>query len=382
MQTPTDPLELAVWLYKARDQDSGYGRDVEIKIPEICDFSGIVTAIETANLLVDSDEANRTIEFTLPYSDAAPFFITVDDLLKTGQRRIAAPKRFYVAELDYLYSGNVETVPNVIRCYLETSKLLNLIRTVADHIAIEGTDERYVFLGKEKLIFTTEYSERDLHELNDLEQFQQQFFDSDTHAGQKKTIVRTVLLDIFKGNQTVPFASLLHCYSSFNNAVKNSYDLYVSEFSFHKIKAEVEKEKLDLTTKLNKVFSDIQNQLLAIPVALILAGGQIESSHDWTLKNILIWLGAFVFMLLMSMLIRNQQHTLDAVKQEIDQQWLDMNGRHQAVAHRFQDAYSQLEKRYLHQHKLLTKVRFLVTASFLTTTLILLWYSLDLNIFL
>ncbi|MQR02335.1 hypothetical protein [Glaciimonas soli] len=370
-----DPLELAISLYKERS--SAYERDIKVIVPTELDFLSVVATLEKANLLVDTDQAKREIEFALPSLNSAPFFIHIADLLATPERRATIPERFYIAEIDYLYGKDHSAVPAIIQNYLDTSKLLKLISTIADHIADDGGDKQYVFLGKEKIIFTADYVERDLRGLDGLTQFQQDFFESDIHAEQKKTIIRSALLEMFKGAKMVPFASLLHCYSLFIEEVRKSYELYVSEFSFHKIKAEVEKEKLDLTTKLNKVFSDIQNQLLAIPAALILAGGQLDDSHKWSLKNLLIWLGSLVFTILMVMLIRNQRHTLDAVKQEIEQQWADMSGRHQAVAYRFQEAYTQLDKRYSDQRKLLKNVKYLVYISLVVTSIVLLWYSFD-----
>ena len=138
----------------------------------------------------------------------------------------------------------------------------------------------------------------------------------------------------------------------------------------------LEKEKLDATTKLNKVFSDVQNQLLAIPAALILVGGQMEDAGgSWTSKNIVIWLGCLVFAILMNLLIRNQCHTLQAVKQEIDQQWLQIKGKYHSVADRFESSYGQLNHRYRHQIWLIRVISLLVSISLAVSTGMLLWFS-------
>src|SRR5690606_22892972 len=109
---------------------------------------------------------------------------------------------------------------------------------------------------------------------------------------------------------------------------------------FQKVKAEVEREKLEFTTRLNKIFSDIQNQLLAIPAAMILVGGQMKQVNAFSLSNILIWLGSLVFSILMLLLIRNQRNTLAAIKNEIDHQWELIGGSHQAVSGLFEKSYT------------------------------------------
>ncbi|MDR7375473.1 hypothetical protein J2X19_000131 [Rhodoferax ferrireducens] len=42
--------------------------------------------------------------------------------------------------------------------------------------------------------------------------------------------------------------------------------------------------------KLNKTLSEIQNQLLAMPVALVLVGGQMAPDTGLSIKNLVIWL--------------------------------------------------------------------------------------------
>ncbi|MEH8253860.1 hypothetical protein [Aeromonas veronii] len=143
------------------------------------------------------------------------------------------------------------------------------------------------------------------------------------------------------------------------------------------MKEQIEKEKLDAMMKLNKVFSDIQNQLLAIPAALILAGGQMVNENSWSTKNTSIWLGVVVMSIFMTMLIRNQRNTLQAVKQEIDQQWLQLAGKYHSVASRFNDSYKQLDSRCYHQEWLIKIISLLVSLSLFITTMLLLHYSVD-----
>ncbi|UBH29235.1 hypothetical protein [Aeromonas enteropelogenes] len=193
----------------------------------------------------------------------------------------------------------------------------------------------------------------------------------------KKTIIKTVLFEMFSGRENVPLLDLLHQFDDFMKRVHASYQLYVSEFSFEKVKEQIEKEKLDATMKINKIFSDIQNQLLAVPAALILAGGQMIKEDSWSTKNISIWLGVVVMSIFMTMLIRNQRNTLQAVKKEIDQQWLQLEGKYHSVASRFRNSYKQLNTRSCHQEWLIKIISFLVTLSLLVTTLLLLYYSVS-----
>ncbi|WP_311945184.1 hypothetical protein [Halomonas piscis] len=156
----------------------------------------------------------------------------------------------------------------------------------------------------------------------------------------------------------------------------------MSEFSFENIKSQVERDKLEFTTRLNKVFSDIQNQLLAVPAALLLVGSQMEKADPigWSLKNVVIWLGAVVFAVLMELLIRNQRNTLQAVKNEMDLQKIIFKDHHRAIYHKFQDVYVELGQRFRHQRNLLWFIRCLVGAALGFTTSMLAVYSVEVSV--
>jgi hypothetical protein len=102
----------------------------------------------------------------------------------------------------------------------------------------------------------------------------------------------------------------------------------MSKFSYDDVKKEVEKEKVDFIVRLNKVFSDIQTQLIGVPVSVILAADKLKIGnlavndpnkfHGISLTNILVILAIGFYAIVLAMLIRNQNNTLEAIKDEID----------------------------------------------------------------
>lgn len=373
-QLPTDPLELAILLHRELQQANIHERHISGAVQPDFNFNAVETSLDNAGLLVSRNASTRTVEFSLPIN----YFLSLEELISTRERRVTPPSKFFLADLDCLYEGDASRLPAQVQQYLAATQLYEILGRAADHKGGIGSTKTLIFLHKEKIEFVPDYITADLCELLGMAVFKANFIESETHEEQKQTIVRTVLLEMFTGRRSVPFAELLTKFGDLVEKVNASYQLYVSEFSFQKVKAEIEKEKLDATTKLNKVFSDIQNQLLAVPAALILVGGQMENTANWTSKNLSIWLGALVFSVLMSLLVRNQRHTLTAVKQEIDQQWLQIRGKYHSVADRFEDTYRQLDKRYKHQVWLIRIVSFLVAVSLAVATFMLLFFSVPL----
>lgn len=372
MTPQTDSLALAIHLYDALENRLVVGRTISGCLPSNLDFAKIVAALDMESLLIAEDSTSRTIEFSLPHTLNNFFYISLEELLVNPARRIHPPARFYVAELGYLYEGQT-TPPPALQTYLRAADLFRLLHSVADHC--NESDRTLVFWEKGKVILNSEYSGDELSVTLEVAELRTEFFKSTIHSKQKHTIIRMALLEEFSGCNTVRLGDLLKHFDAFTRRILSSYQLYVAEFSFEKIKAEIEKEKLEFTTKLNKVFSDIQNQLLAIPVAVVLIGGQMERANEWTLKNSLIWAGAFFFCILMNLLIRNQRNTLIAIRHEIDQQWQQIRGKHSSVADRFSASYQQLELRHLHQERLIRTISGMVAFSLAVATSLFIHYS-------
>lgn len=373
MILPSDPLDLAVLLYKKlEDVRVDRSRDIEGTVPPGFDYSDVVRELARFELLTSEDRDSRKVEFSAPRY----FFASLSMLLDAPSRRAAVPSpRFYVADLDYCYPES-GVQPELIRNYFLAVDLFQSFRKLADHEQVLGEAVTLVFLHNRKLEITSDYTTGDLRDISEFQRFQKEFFSATAHAQQKAAVIKSVLVDLFEGEVRIPFAEVLRRFNAIVSNSESNYELYVSEFSFQKVKAQIEQEKFELTAKLNKVFSDIQNQLLAIPAALVLVGGQMERTGAWSVKNLFIWLGALVFSKLMDLLISNQQHTLDAIKREIDQQWELLQGQHRGVALRFRESYNSLNKRYKHQVNLLRTVSAVVGLAFLLSTAMLVWYSM------
>ncbi len=103
------------------------------------------------------------------------------------------------------------------------------------------------------------------------------------------------------------------------------YQLYITEFSFENEKEKLEARKREYIVSLNNVISSIQTQILAVPISLVLIGGQMKlvGAEQGTsqylsrlLANSSILAGAVVFAILMFVLTKNQYRTLRAISDE------------------------------------------------------------------
>jgi hypothetical protein len=370
MQLPSEKLELCVFVYKNLTSDHVDGKRVSGYLADDVNYVDVVEALNNVDLFVDKDEENRYLVFRVGNN----FVKSLDELVENTNTQVSFPERFYIADLDLFYEGNRASCPQSIMMYFNACQFYDSLSKLADHQGGIGSKKTLIILGKHKIEITQEYSSQNLTSLDGLQNFIDEYVHTGIHKDQKLLIIKTVLNEMFCGR--ISFADVLNCAEELFSRVSASYHLYVSEFSFKKVKAEIEKEKLDATVKLNKVFSDIQNQLLAVPAALVLAGGQMENIGGLSSKNLVIVLGVLVFSVFMDLLVRNQSNTLEAVNYEITLQREQIEAKHKLMVSQFSDVYRQIALRYDHQKRLLRVVSGLVCLTLAVTAALFFFYSI------
>src|SRR5699024_6171954 len=202
------------------------------------------------------------------------------------------------------------------------------------------------------------------------------FLQGEGNGEKKKVFVRHALIEMFKGYEAISLADLLMRLGELVNHIKDDYGLYLSDFSFQKVKDEVERQKLEFLQKFNAAFSGIQNQLIAVPAALLLAGASIVQKSGWHLENILILLAYGVFAAFMTLTIRNQRNTLEAINDQVDEHKQQIEREHLGLSERFEESYDKLGGRYKHQKNLLRVVDGLIALSLLIITALVVWFAL------
>lgn len=375
MTIPTNKLDLAIYVRRHLRSETTSGRIVAGELAESAVYDDVIAALERNDLLgVSCDAQTRRVELRLPPT----YFGSADALLVAADRRLNLPTRFYVEDLNLLYPDAVGDSDNArfIELYRAAASLFDVLKQLADYERADGKGAPVlVWLGQHQLEISAAYTAQDLRALPKLAKFVALFLTDTTHKTQKHGIVKDALLKLFHDTRQATLADVMKKFDALTDQAEAGYELYVSEFSFERVMSKVQKQKIDFTKRINAVLSEIQNQLLAIPVAVILVGGQMRPSDHLSLSNSLIWLGAAVFTVFVWFLVGNQLNTLDALHGEIDRQWTLIDGQQRAVAPRFKPAYDELERRCTRQKRLLYVVRAIVIIALLGTTWLLCRYS-------
>lgn len=333
-------------------------------LPSEIDFEEVIGALEAAPVALSGlcSEVTRTIEF---YPQAAGVYQSLDSFFSNQANIRSTPPRFTIREIPYSSSSD-QGPPPIIKNYLDAVKLCKLLSKVADHTSDNGSSLHFIKSHDCKLEVKLVYGQRDLRNLPSVEKFSNEFVQSTHHQDQKRNIIRTTLLDVFKGSKSITVADFFEKFESFLEEASSSYAMYTTDFSYEKIRTEVEKQNLDDTVRINKTVSEIQNQLLALPAALVLAGAGIQNESN--LKNIAIWVGVTIFGWLMWKLIENQQHTIQSIRKEIELRKDKLSDQPDAVASRFKEAFDNLFERVDEQKSILRGIRFVVIIIWVVVT--------------
>ncbi len=277
----------------------------------------------------------------------------------------------YIAENNW--ASGEPNEPLMFVQYRHAIEFFDWLRGRADHF----DKDRLVFLLSEKLEIIPSFEVSDLDEASfDGIDTLKELLAPDLHKEQRRAIAVKALVDMLSQLPTKErFPFLLRNLPQYVENVKNGYLLYAAEFSYEKIRNKVEEVRIDIASKINKTISDIQNQILAIPVATILVATQMKYGQENTLPNIALVIASIFFAGLMYLIIRNQKDTLKVLGSEISRQEKSLEKDYDKGAEQFKQAFAELRLRQQKQHKRLGALWGIVLLGLCLSTIAALWFS-------
>lgn len=229
-----------------------------------------------------------------------------------------------------------------IKHYIDVCNFINLLISYSDH-AHHLTDkivQSVIFLHKSRLEVLISYTPDNLGEGMDGISIVENLFDDKSHRDQKVSILKEVLYGfLINIEESKRLEYLIINFGEFSKRLNENYHLFVSEFSFDNVRQEYEESKRRYLTDLNSVFSSVQSKMIGIPISLAVASLKmstiINETTFWT--NVLLLVSIIIYSAMMFMLIKNQKHTLTAIRKEYESQ---MN----RFKHQYAEQYDEIEE--------------------------------------
>ncbi|WP_312082159.1 MULTISPECIES: hypothetical protein [Epilithonimonas] len=265
------------------------------------------------NISEDDVKVDSKYSFDLVWSKFRKygFYIKCEDFLIHNKKE--SKDDFYILEID-----SKRDIKNCfVKNYLDNISLI----TYVDELSEFKEDENIIFSENKYLKLPIEYSEKDLDKTLFLfpENFSENFlkyFRCSTKEIQY--IFKNELIDFLREKpEKERFKFLLKNLESYYNQCLRSVDYYLSNYSFNKIKLELDNSVLDFSTKIRSVINDSQGKLITIPATAVLAFSTFDFFDPFNIKNFVIVLASATFAYLMNIFINNQVTALDIIKNNI-----------------------------------------------------------------
>lgn len=231
----------------------------------------------------------------------------------------ACVKEFYIWELNCFNDTNHKFIDS----YFETIKLIDTLDKISSH-SWEDEDCKHVVLshGNKSIILDVKYDSRNIS-------IDKENIDAISNlnivlseTSEKQMLFINELIDFLleaKGRRDLSL--ILTDIVVINRNSNDAYDFYLSNFSAHKLKFEIDSKAIDFTQKIHTVINDAQTKLIAIPTAFVLAAASMdfENSKIMSVKNICIVISIWIFALLIQLFLSNQKSILEFIELNIDE---------------------------------------------------------------
>lgn len=137
------------------------------------------------------------------------------------------------------------------------------------------------------------------------------FADEIESSSERKKIYLKELIDFLNEQDYQDrFSKLYGKFTDFYHRCQSAYGFFLSDFSYSKLKLELESSILDYSKNIRSIINDSQTKLIAIPAAFLVASSQLDLEHPISLKNFLIVFSSVIFSILIEIFLRNQESSL------------------------------------------------------------------------
>jgi len=372
-------------IYRKLPQSEGLEIDLLIENSQTLDAILLLKGSETARydsgitLLNNSldPQIGATIRLRVDQPKASLGYLADDlsDYLKRRKSKIKE-RQFFLRNCKY-YSGDKNPPPDVI-LYRSTLRLIKLLATIAHYLDKDA--ESLIFYKDGKFEIPIEYTIESIHELHlgSLEKLEEITNEKIHHIQKIELLARTIVDIASEVPESERFSHLSKKLPEALAKFQIAYNLFSTDFSYEKARDEVHKFKLDIISRLHKAISDIQTQLLGIPIATFIALTQIKPSstldHQFA-TNTVIFIGILIFCALLVGLVLNQWLTIDSIEGEIKRQSKIFKERFSSTPDAYQDAFTEICRRVAFQFLALILITILISLVIIVSVIFYLKYT-------
>ncbi|EBP2451268.1 hypothetical protein ACI8CA_000426 [Salmonella enterica] len=362
-----------VSIYKAASFVGNTSASILLNKEELCEILHDIiqypddfgVTIESGNLELGE---TLTLHVAPPKLRLGQLHFSFNDYLKNSKNRIKEASNFFIIDLNF-HNKDREPLP-VISRYRNVLRLITLFKECSAYL--DETNAELVFVDTNVLKIPVNYAAEDLVDSNDnLIQSLIANFAEDTHKDQKLTILASSIKSLCESkSKDSSFSFMLRDLQQLSESFQKGYKVFVSGFSYDKILDQLRVAKIEEMGKIHKIFSNIQNQLLGIPVATIIVATQMKQANGWdsqALINTAVVLGALFFTVMILFVLFNQWQTLTAISDELKHKKEQAENNYKAIYDDIKTTFDSLTTRLRVQKIVFVTLGFIVACGLFLT---------------
>jgi hypothetical protein len=226
---------------------------------------------------------------------------------------------YYIEELQCYNTDTNEFIDK----YSEVVSLIDSIKNIARYTHTDiDIQNSLIFREDKALLLPFIYNTDSIQQIrsDDILKLKEvtKIFSDINNSDNKNIFINELIEFLIPQPENERFNFLLSHIIEFVNKANNAYQYYIRNFSYNKLKTELDNAALDYSKKIQSVINDAQTKLIVIPTAFLLATTNIDFTEIINSKNICIICSLFIFSWLIELFVRNQKSALVFIEKNID----------------------------------------------------------------
>jgi|SRR5690554_4926987 len=261
---------------------------------------------------------SEKIHVAIDTSRVDGYYENLEEFINVNKYNV--PKNdFYIREIDYINSNDQKN--DIIENHKKVINIIGFLVEVATHSQTSRGIKSLVFQKPDKICtIKIDYTPEFLKE----KELTDNFEDINLHVlsnSDKETRIKLFneeLINIL--NQTTgEFTSIVNNWNNIITSYKSSFALYLSEFSFQKVKSSSQEYFHDLTDRIFSTIHKFSTYILAIPIAYIFILRFFDFSGDSLSKDsFLLAIGILYFLVIWFVLLNNLTRAFETIENDIN----------------------------------------------------------------
>lgn len=281
----------------------------------------IIQYLESKNAIENSNYKATigkiiNLELTLARLNSIGYYEDVDALVRKNRYEYPSDI-FYIKELDQFSDG---TNTGLLLQYQKIIEFIDAIKQIAKHTFQDtGVDIAIIFRDDKSLILPFHYSSEDVFNLLEIKSIE--FISNalkEANSEKKQLFVNELIDMLVVITEEERFSTILSSILTFEDKCNNAYQFYLRDFSYNKLKIELDSKALEFTQKIQSVINDSQTKLVTIPTAFVLVFVAFDFDNLLTVKNVASIMSLFIFAIIIQIFLNNQYSVLRFTKTNID----------------------------------------------------------------